>query len=69
MDLKKPKNKMINIRMSDERRQELRGFFAERGLSITRGLQMAVDYLIDQEAKGNIVIKETGIFARGKNDY
>jgi len=63
----KPKSKndkMFTIRTSQEKQREYKTFFASKGLSVSKGVQIAIDYLIDQAKKGNIELKDTGIFTR-----
>jgi len=59
----KAKNdKMFTIRTSELKQREYKAFFASKGLSVSKGVQIAIDYLIDQARKGNIELKDTGIF-------
>jgi len=59
----KAKNdKMFTIRTSETKQREYKAFFASKGLSVSKGVQIAIDYLIDQARKGNIELKDTGIF-------
>ena len=61
----KAKNdKMFTIRTSETKQREYKAFFASKGLSVSKGVQIAIDYLIDQARKGNIELKDTGIFTR-----
>lgn len=61
----KAKNdKLFSIRTSETKQREYKAFFASKGLSVSRGVQIAIDYLIDQARKGNIELKDTGIFTR-----
>lgn len=64
-DNEKTKNdKLFTIRTSEAKKREYKAFFASKGLSVSRGVQIAVDYLIDQAKKGAIELKDTGIFTR-----
>ena len=61
----KAKNdKMFTIRTSETKQREYKAFFASKGLSVSKGVQIAIDYLIDQAKKGTIELKDTGIFTR-----
>jgi len=61
----KAKNdKLFSIRTSETKQREYKAFFASKGLSVSKGVQIAIDYLIDQARKGNIELKDTGIFTR-----
>lgn len=61
----KAKNdKMFTIRTSETKQREYKAFFASKGLSVSKGVQIAIDYLIDQARKGTIELKDTGIFTR-----
>lgn len=61
----KTKNdKLFSIRTSETKQREYKAFFASKGLSVSKGVQIAIDYLIDQARKGNIELKDTGIFTR-----
>ena len=55
-------NKMFTIRTIETKQREYKAFFASKGLSVSKGVQIAIDYLIDQARKGNIELKDTGIF-------
>lgn len=61
----KAKNdKMFTIRTSETKQREYKAFFASKGLSVSKGVQIAIDYLIDQARKGTVELKDTGIFTR-----
>ncbi len=61
----KAKNdKLFSIRTSETKQREYKAFFASKGLSVSKGVQIAIDYLIDQAKKGTIELKDTGIFTR-----
>ncbi|MBR5675314.1 MAG: hypothetical protein IKX14_02590 [Neisseriaceae bacterium] len=61
----KAKNdKMFTIRTSETKQREYKAFFASKGLSVSKGVQIAIDYLIDQARKDTIELKDTGIFTR-----
>ena len=57
-------NKMFTIRTSETKQREYKAFFASKGLRVSKGVQIAIDYLIDQAKKGTIELKDTGIFTR-----
>ena len=57
-------DKLFSIRTSETKQREYKAFFASKGLSVSKGVQIAIDYLIDQARKGNIELKDTGIFTR-----
>lgn len=61
----RPKNdKLFTIRTTVTKQREYKAFFASKGLSVSKGVQIAIDYLIDQTKKGTIELKDTGIFTR-----
>ena len=65
MEQARPKNnKLTSIRVNPERQIEYKAFFASRGLSFSKGVQIAIDHLIDQTKKGNIEVRDTGVFIR-----
>lgn len=55
---------LFSIRTTKEKQIQYKTFFASKNLSISKGVQIAIDYLIDQANKGNIELKDTGIFTR-----
>lgn len=61
---KEKNDKLFSIRTSETKQREYKAFFASKGLSVSKGVQIAIDYLIDQARKGNIELKDTGIFTR-----
>lgn len=63
---KKEKNdKMLTVRTTQQKIIEYKVFFAGKNLSVSRGVQIAVDYLMRQVADGKAELKDTGIFTRG----
>lgn len=62
--IKAKNDKMFTIRTSETKQREYKAFFASKGLSVSKGVQIAIDYLIDQAKKGTIELKDTGIFTR-----
>ena len=60
--LEREKNDVIfTIRTNHNTHNECKAFFARRGLTVSRGVQIAIDYLMDQEEKGNIEVRPTGV--------
>lgn len=62
--LREKNDRIFTIRTNEAKKREYKSFFAKHGLSVSKGVQIAIDYLIDQAKKGNIELKDTGIFTR-----
>lgn len=61
---KEKNDKLFTIRTSGKKQREYKAFFASKGLSLSKGVQIAIDYLICQSKKGQIELKDTGIYTR-----
>lgn len=62
---KSTKNKsdaLLTIRATQAKRATYKAFFASKNLSLSKGVQIAVDYLIEQVENGKIKLKDTGVY-------
>lgn len=59
---KKNKDILITIRTTQQKKNEYKSELAKYNLSLSRGFCIALDYLLEQVRKGNLKLKDTGIF-------
>lgn len=55
------KDDNIIIKVSPDEKKQIKAFFAERGLTISRGIDVAVHYLMTEVKRKNINLNEYGI--------
>lgn len=58
------KDTQIVFRTTEECKDSLRGFFAERGLTLSRGIQLACLYLEQQVKSGWVEVGASGLIQR-----
>ena len=60
-DMKNQKKAQLLIRVSEEERNSMKAYFMKHGLSVTKGIKLAVKYLEQQEKKGSVKFSDIGI--------
>lgn len=61
---KSKNDKLLCIRTSENKQRAYKAFFASKGLTVSKGVQIAIDYLMSQSKKGEVELKDTGIYTR-----
>lgn len=60
----KTKDTQIVFRTTLDNKESLRSFFADRGLTLSRGIQLACLYLEQQIRSGDVEVSPAGLLAR-----
>ena len=56
------KTTQIVVRTTEKERNELKAYFMKHGISISKGLKIAVKYLQQQEKKGQVRFSDIGLY-------
>ncbi len=60
------KDTQIIFRTTEDTKNSLKGFFASHGISLSKGVQLACFYLVQQIQSGNVDVTDAGLIT--KND-
>ncbi len=52
----------IVVRTTEKEREQLKAYFMRHGLTVSKGIKVAIKYLQQQEEKGNIHFSEIGLY-------
>lgn len=56
------KTTQIVVRTTEKEREELKAYFMKHGVSLSKGLKIAVKYLEQQEKKGQVRFSDIGLY-------
>ena len=58
------KDTQIIFRTTEETKNSLKGFFASHGISLSKGVQLACFYLVQQIQNGNVDVTDAGLITK-----
>lgn len=60
------KDTQIIFRTTEDTKNSLKGFFASHGISLSKGVQLACFYLVQQIQNGNVDVTDAGLITKNE---